>query len=178
MYQVGITHFQFLITEIYEFIHFFISKENICKINLRIFPFPLSAGKGRLEVCGDGAGSAVPVDFHHRGRVRDGRHHPAGPDVVRHPGTDRYQDVGDCDDHCKTVHCQTGVIIKHPLPATHLLGGRLRRRHRPWPGVVTAVKCCFWLLFFCFSLPWKASEFNTQRDLQHLYQRAEWDGKD
>uniref|UniRef100_A0A8D8BRA8 (northern house mosquito) hypothetical protein n=1 Tax=Culex pipiens TaxID=7175 RepID=A0A8D8BRA8_CULPI len=107
-------------------------------------------GKGRLEVCGDGAGSAVSVDLHHRGGVRNGRHHPAGTNAVRHPRTDRYQDVGDCDDHCKTVHCQTGVIIKHPLPATHILGGR---RRRPWLGVVTAVKRCFLLLFFGFFTP-------------------------
>lgn len=52
------------------------------------------------------------MDFHHSGSVRDGRNHPAGAHPLRHPSADRYQDVGDCNNDCETVHCQTCVIIK------------------------------------------------------------------
>lgn len=40
-------------------------------------------GEGGLEVRGDGAGPAVPVDLHTSGAGGVGRHHPAGAHAVR-----------------------------------------------------------------------------------------------
>lgn len=40
-------------------------------------------GEGGLEVRGDGAGQAVPVDLHAGGGGGLGRHHPAGAHAVR-----------------------------------------------------------------------------------------------
>lgn len=47
------------------------------------FSLSMNLGEGRLEVCGNGPGPAVPVDLLVR-RVRGhGRYHPAGTDAVR-----------------------------------------------------------------------------------------------
>ena len=52
-----------------------------------------SLDPGGLEVRGDGAGQAVPLDFHGGGGGGDGGDHPAGPGPVRRPGPDRSPDV-------------------------------------------------------------------------------------
>ena len=45
---------------------------------------------GGLEVRGDGAGPAVPVDLHGGGAGGHGRHHPAGAHPLRRPGPHRH----------------------------------------------------------------------------------------
>lgn len=53
------------------------------------------AGQGGLEVRGDGARPAVPVDLHAGRGGRVGGHHPAGADAVRRARAHRRAPLGD-----------------------------------------------------------------------------------
>lgn len=65
-----------------------------------LFIVSLVAGKRGLEIRGHGAGSVVPVDFHHCCYSGNGRHYSTCAHTLRHPCPDRHQDVRDSNDYC------------------------------------------------------------------------------